>query len=69
MLYLASSGGYTGRTIYYEAATGEFIALECWCDYIDEACAGRTYWPTRVEFSDCVTTEQICPQQGDEGES
>jgi hypothetical protein len=57
---LSSSDGFCGTELYFDAHTGDFIALETWSDYKDIWCYGEHYWPREVERSDCVVTEVIC---------
>lgn len=60
-LFIFFSGGEVVEITVYDAETGEFIGATIMLDVSDELCEGIRYVGRRIECSDRVVLESLCP--------
>ena len=58
-LFVSRSGGFFGWTAFYDPSDGQLLGLTDFVDVAADECAGRSYWPMRIE---CVrtVTDALC---------
>ncbi len=60
VLFIEDTGHLGGSTMYYDAGSGVFLAIESGTDFATAPCCNRYSWPSRFDCADPVVTEVIC---------
>lgn len=60
VLFIHDRGHLGGSTMYYDAGSGAFLAIESGTDFATAPCCNRYSWPSQFDCADPMVSEVVC---------